>query len=70
LLRHYGEATSEFARRSSELTKAGRSYEQDIFQHLWDRAEDARRLCVSLRKELTHHLTTHPEISGLGAHSP
>ena len=51
-LRRYADACAEFAARARELSGAVGSLEKEAFIRLWDRCEEARRLCMVFRDHL------------------
>jgi len=59
LLSLYSKATRELSRRGSELAEVSISYEAGLFQRLWDKCEEMRKECASLRQLITLHFEAH-----------
>src|SRR5689334_20584961 len=49
----YAYACSEFAARARKLADAAGGIEADAFIRLWDQCEDARRMCMELRNQIS-----------------
>ena len=59
LLDAYGRAAADLVQKGRALATVAASYEADLFQRSWESCETARRLCATIRHELTTHMQEH-----------
>lgn len=55
LKQRYAVATAEFAARVRKLSEVAGSVEVDAFMKLWDRCDEARRICLELNRQIRGH---------------
>ena len=59
LLGLYADATGKLSELTSSLADTAASYERNAFDRTWEKCEDARQLCVNIRRQLYEHVAEH-----------
>ena len=66
LLGLYADATGRLSELTATLADAAATYERDAFDRTWEKCEEARQLCVDIRRQLYEHVEEHRCTEQLG----